>query len=197
MWPRPAARVLRGVARPARSRGSAGCPRSSRSPAGGTSFPSCASGRARDERVVDPDEVVRRDPEIILASWCGKPVDARRDRRPPGLASGERGDERAASTRWTGLISCVRARRVLVGLCAGSTRSCSRALESVTGSPAPSGSAFAQTPIKCVELLRVGRHRQADSARPVTITDGGPLGPDARMKLLRAPLKEKRHAGAP
>ena len=27
-------------------------------------------------RVVDPAEVVRRDPEIILASWCGKPVDA-------------------------------------------------------------------------------------------------------------------------
>lgn len=31
-------------------------------------------GAARD-RVVDPAEVVRRDPEIILASWCGKPVD--------------------------------------------------------------------------------------------------------------------------
>jgi iron complex transport system substrate-binding protein len=29
---------------------------------------------ARD-RVVDPAEVARRDPEIILASWCGKPVD--------------------------------------------------------------------------------------------------------------------------
>jgi iron complex transport system substrate-binding protein len=27
-------------------------------------------------RIVNPDEVVRRDPEIILASWCGKPVDA-------------------------------------------------------------------------------------------------------------------------
>jgi len=27
-------------------------------------------------RIVSPDEVVRRDPEIILASWCGKPVDA-------------------------------------------------------------------------------------------------------------------------
>jgi iron complex transport system substrate-binding protein len=25
--------------------------------------------------VVAADEVVRRDPEIILASWCGKPVD--------------------------------------------------------------------------------------------------------------------------
>jgi iron complex transport system substrate-binding protein len=26
-------------------------------------------------RIVSPDDVVRRDPEIILASWCGKPVD--------------------------------------------------------------------------------------------------------------------------
>ena len=30
--------------------------------------------RAAAERAVDPDEVVRRDPEIILASWCGKPL---------------------------------------------------------------------------------------------------------------------------
>jgi iron complex transport system substrate-binding protein len=27
------------------------------------------------DRVVAPDEVARRDPEIIFASWCGKPVD--------------------------------------------------------------------------------------------------------------------------
>ena len=26
-------------------------------------------------RVVDPGEVIRRDPQIILASWCGKPVE--------------------------------------------------------------------------------------------------------------------------
>jgi iron complex transport system substrate-binding protein len=26
-------------------------------------------------RVVEPAEVVRRDPQIILASWCGKPVE--------------------------------------------------------------------------------------------------------------------------
>jgi iron complex transport system substrate-binding protein len=31
--------------------------------------------RARD-RIVEADEIVRRDPQIILASWCGKPVDA-------------------------------------------------------------------------------------------------------------------------
>lgn len=33
-----------------------------------------AHGSAR-ERVVSADEVIRRDPEIILASWCGKPFD--------------------------------------------------------------------------------------------------------------------------
>jgi iron complex transport system substrate-binding protein len=31
--------------------------------------------RSAKGRVVEPAEVVRRDPEIILASWCGKPVD--------------------------------------------------------------------------------------------------------------------------
>jgi iron complex transport system substrate-binding protein len=31
--------------------------------------------RNAKDRVVELDEVVRRDPEIILASWCGKPVD--------------------------------------------------------------------------------------------------------------------------
>ena len=33
------------------------------------------SERNAKERVVDLAEVARRDPEIILASWCGKPVD--------------------------------------------------------------------------------------------------------------------------
>jgi iron complex transport system substrate-binding protein len=39
--------------------------------------------RARD-RIIDPAEVVRRDPEIILASWCGKPVDVEAIRGRPG-----------------------------------------------------------------------------------------------------------------
>ena len=45
-------------------------------------FAELREGRSARERVVAPDEVVRRDPQIILASWCGKPVDpARRSRR--------------------------------------------------------------------------------------------------------------------
>jgi iron complex transport system substrate-binding protein len=36
-------------------------------------FPELREMKRAPERVVDPGEVVRRDPEIILASWCGKP----------------------------------------------------------------------------------------------------------------------------
>lgn len=35
-------------------------------------------------RVVDPGDVVRRDPEVILASWCGKPVDREAIASRPG-----------------------------------------------------------------------------------------------------------------
>lgn len=38
-------------------------------------FPEHRDRRDAPGRVVDPAEVVRRDPEIIVASWCGKPVD--------------------------------------------------------------------------------------------------------------------------
>ena len=35
-------------------------------------FPELAGARLARDRVVDPLEVVRRDPEIVFASWCGK-----------------------------------------------------------------------------------------------------------------------------
>jgi len=38
-------------------------------------------------RIVTTDEVVRRDPEIILASWCGKPVDAAAIAARPGWSA--------------------------------------------------------------------------------------------------------------
>ncbi len=46
-------------------------------------------------RVVSPEEVVRRDPQIILASWCGKPVDREAIARRPGwqaVAAVKRGE---------------------------------------------------------------------------------------------------------
>ncbi|HXI31604.1 MAG TPA: cobalamin-binding protein [Vicinamibacterales bacterium] len=41
--------------------------------AGGTPiFPELASAGLARDRIVDPGEVARRDPEVIFASWCGK-----------------------------------------------------------------------------------------------------------------------------
>ena len=42
---------------------------------------------AASGRVVSSDEVARRDPHIILASWCGKPVDAAAIARRPGWSA--------------------------------------------------------------------------------------------------------------
>jgi iron complex transport system substrate-binding protein len=47
-------------------------------------FPELRDRRDAPGRVVDPAEVVRRDPEIIVASWCGKPVDLNAIRGRPG-----------------------------------------------------------------------------------------------------------------
>jgi iron complex transport system substrate-binding protein len=47
-------------------------------------FPELRDRRSARDRIVDPDEVVRRDPQIVLASWCGKPVDIETIRRRPG-----------------------------------------------------------------------------------------------------------------
>jgi iron complex transport system substrate-binding protein len=41
---------------------------------------------AAPDRIVAPEAVVVRDPQIILASWCGKPVDPEQIRRRPGWA---------------------------------------------------------------------------------------------------------------
>lgn len=35
-------------------------------------FPELAGAQSASERIVAPDEVVRRQPDIIVASWCGK-----------------------------------------------------------------------------------------------------------------------------
>ena len=47
-------------------------------------FPELRERREAPGRVVDPAEVVRRDPEIVLASWCGKPVDLAAIQSRPG-----------------------------------------------------------------------------------------------------------------
>lgn len=47
-------------------------------------FPELRSGKVASQRTVDPQEVVRRNPEVILASWCGKKVNIEAIRSRPG-----------------------------------------------------------------------------------------------------------------
>jgi iron complex transport system substrate-binding protein len=47
-------------------------------------FPELRERKSAGERLVDAEEVLRRDPQILLASWCGKPVDLEVIRRRPG-----------------------------------------------------------------------------------------------------------------
>ncbi len=47
-------------------------------------FPELAGARLARDRIVDPAEVVQRDPEIIFASWCGKRVNVDRIRSRAG-----------------------------------------------------------------------------------------------------------------
>jgi iron complex transport system substrate-binding protein len=47
-------------------------------------FPELAGAALAKDRIVDPAEVARRDPEVIFASWCGKKVRKERIRSRPG-----------------------------------------------------------------------------------------------------------------
>jgi iron complex transport system substrate-binding protein len=47
-------------------------------------FAELREGQSARERVIASEEVVRRDPQIILASWCGKPVDREAIEARPG-----------------------------------------------------------------------------------------------------------------
>jgi len=53
--------------------------------AGGTPiFPELVTAGLAKDRIVDPLEVARRDPEVIFASWCGKKVKRATIRSRPG-----------------------------------------------------------------------------------------------------------------
>jgi iron complex transport system substrate-binding protein len=47
-------------------------------------FPQLANEKAARDRVVAPEAVIAADPDVILASWCGKKVVPDRIRRRPG-----------------------------------------------------------------------------------------------------------------
>lgn len=53
--------------------------------AGGTPiFPELRNAGLGRDRIVDPDEVIRRNPDVIIASWCGKAVRRERIATRPG-----------------------------------------------------------------------------------------------------------------
>ena len=55
--------------------------------AGGTPiFPELRGAKMGKDRIVDPAEVIRRDPEVIIGSWCGKPVRKKAIAARPGWA---------------------------------------------------------------------------------------------------------------
>jgi iron complex transport system substrate-binding protein len=47
-------------------------------------FPELVDARLAKDRIVDPLEVARRDPQVVLASWCGKKVNKDRIRSREG-----------------------------------------------------------------------------------------------------------------
>jgi iron complex transport system substrate-binding protein len=47
-------------------------------------FPELAGASLAKDRIVDPSEVARRDPEVIIASWCGKRMRKETIRSRPG-----------------------------------------------------------------------------------------------------------------
>src|SRR6202049_5213447 len=47
-------------------------------------FPELSGARLARDRIVDPSEAARRDPEIVFASWCGKKVRQATIRNRPG-----------------------------------------------------------------------------------------------------------------
>ena len=47
-------------------------------------FPELRNAKLGKERIVDMSEVARRDPEVVIGSWCGKPVRTSRIAARPG-----------------------------------------------------------------------------------------------------------------
>lgn len=54
---------------------------------GETVFPELRNRQAGKDRIVDPDEVVRRNPDVIFASWCGRKVNPEAIRSRPNWNS--------------------------------------------------------------------------------------------------------------
>jgi iron complex transport system substrate-binding protein len=54
---------------------------------GGIDIFAARRGPASRERVVQPEEIIAADPDIIIASWCGRPVNLEAIRARPGFST--------------------------------------------------------------------------------------------------------------
>ena len=80
--------------------------------AGGDSiFPELRHKKLARDRIVESAEVVRRNPEIIVASWCGKPVRRERIAGRSRMAGGRRRARRSDFTRSSPRTFCSQVRR--------------------------------------------------------------------------------------
>lgn len=50
-------------------------------------FPELRRAKMGAERIVEPSEVIRRNPDVIIGSWCGKPVRTKAIAARPGWAT--------------------------------------------------------------------------------------------------------------
>ena len=73
-------------------------------------FPELRDAKLGKERIVDPDEVARRAPDVIVASWCGKPVRKERIRSAAGVGRTSPPCGAIRSTRSSPRSSCSPAR---------------------------------------------------------------------------------------
>ena len=47
-------------------------------------FPELRKARKAQDRIVQPDQIIERNPDVIIASWCGMKVDSKAIRSRPG-----------------------------------------------------------------------------------------------------------------
>ena len=76
----------------------------------------------KDRIIADPLEVVRRAPDLILGSWCGKKFRPETVAARAGLGSGAGGARQRSCTRSSRRSSCSRGRRRSPTACARCTR---------------------------------------------------------------------------
>ena len=81
------------------------------------------AGGQRTHRCEAPTRSYERNPDVMLASWCGKKFRPERVAARAGLAGGARGAGTASSSRSSRPTSCSPGRRRSPTACAGCTRS--------------------------------------------------------------------------